>query len=225
MAIEQKPVVIEDAESLSPHIRDGDYEFTAEERQFISLWVEFKNLVTIAGMMDVSIKEASKFLANEHIRNEISRISNARMHKRFDARQMTLDNILGFLTTCITDENVPISEQLSTKEKLVATKLYMDAQKLKALSMESPSVLDNMPVMEVLQDASLKTIKALLGTCVKNEKQLAESIDLRQKVSSQIPYVVPEEGQDISTMSPEELKELIDIKEKAEKSLQEKSDV
>lgn len=91
-------VVVEDENSLSPHERDGDYTFTADERQFISLWVEFKNIVIVASMMGVTQKEASTFLASEHVRKEIARISNARMYRRFDTRQMTLDNIESYLT-------------------------------------------------------------------------------------------------------------------------------
>lgn len=218
-------VVVEDGNSLSPHERDGDHTFTADERQFISLWVEFKNIVIVASMMGITQKEASTFLASEHVRNEIARISNARMYKRFDTRQMTLDNIESYLTSCITGENVAISEQLTEKEKLVAVKLLLDVKQIKADSMAVPSMLDNMPVMEVLEDASMKTIKALLSTCTKNEKQLGESIDLRQKVAGQIPYVVPEEEQDIMSMSPDELRELIDIAEKAKKDSQTKDKV
>lgn len=213
-------VIMEDENSLEPHEHDGDYHFTADERQFISLWIEFRNIVIIASMMNMSQKECSMFFTNPHVMNEIARISRARMKRRFACKILTLDECESYLTSCITDDNVPISEQMTNEKKLVAMKLLLEVKEMKADGLVTPSVLDNMPLETEIQELSISTIKALLSTKIRTNKQMVTSIDMRQKVAAEIPYVTPEEEQDIMNATPDELVSMLDKIKNAKKDCQ-----
>lgn len=212
-------VITEDDNSLSPHDKDGKYVFTSEEKRFISLWIEFKNLIVVSSMMGIPQKEASEYIANAHVRNEVARISKARMVRRFSQKMLTLDECESYLTSCITDENVPISEQLDNKGKLSAMKLLLEVKDMKSAGYATPSVLDNMPVEVELSKLSVDTIKSLISTRIRNGYDLSKSVGMRQDVASQIPYLTSEEEADIMSMSPDELIEMLDNIKKSKENV------
>ena len=188
---------------------DG-YIFTDLEKKFITQWIDFKNLVIVSAMLGITQKESSQFLTNQHIRKEIDRISLARVKYRFARRILTLDECESYLTTSITDEGVAMSEQLSSKDKLSAMKLLLEIKQMKADSLSNPTIIDNTPVEQQLEQLSVETIKQLLNTKLDNKSDIETNMSVRQQIAQSIPNISESEKKDLSTMSPNELLKIID---------------
>ena len=210
---EELILALTEEEKNALYVLDHDeygHSFTDIEKKFITQWVEFKNLVIVSSMMGISQKEASVFLTDMHIRREIDRISQARMKFRFARRILTLDECESYLTTTITDEGVPMVDQLSSKDKLSAMKLLLEVKDMKAQGFANPTVIDNVPVEQQLECLSVETIKQLINTKLDKKEDLTDSIELRQELVSKIPNISQKEKDDIMSMSPDEILKLLD---------------
>lgn len=189
---------------------DTGHTFSDLEKKFITQWVEFKNLVVVSSMLGISQKDSSVMLADPHIRLEIDRISQARMKFRFARRILTLDECESYLTTTITDEGVPLAEQLSSKDKLSAMKLLLEVKDMKAQGFANPTVIDNTPVEQQLEQLSVETIKQLIDTKLDKPSDITNNIQMRQELVSKIPDLSEKEKNDIMSMSPDEILKLLD---------------
>lgn len=191
-------------------ISDNDpktgHEYTDLEKQFIALWVEFKNLVVVSAMLDMSQKEVSELLASEPIRNEIDRISSARIEERFKQRILSLDEMQAFLSGYITDEGVPFADRLDSKGKMNALKLLLDVKEAKAEGIESPQTIDAIPAEVQLKELSVDTIKALLDTRKADKAATKE----KQALVTKIGGATPMETADLMNMDTSDLLKMID---------------
>lgn len=199
------------------HVLDKDdegYAFSELEKRFITQWIDFKNLVVVSATLGISQKDSSTILTNSHVRKEIDRLSLARMKFRFARRILTLDECESYLTTAITDEGVALSDQLNSKDKLNAMRLLLDIKQMKADSLSNPTIIDNTPIEQQLEELSIETIKQLLDTKLEKKEDIATNIAVRQQIMQKIPQASESEKKDINSMSPNELLKIIDNIEK-----------
>lgn len=187
------------------------YVYTDSDKEFITLWIEFKNLVVVSAMMDMSQREVSELLASEPIRNEIDRLSSERIAKRFTQRVLTLDEMQAFLSGYITDEGVPFADRLDSKGKMNALKLLLDVKEAKAEGIENPQTIDAIPTEVELKSLSVDTIKALLDTRKESEQTNKE----KQALVARIGGATPMESADLMNMSTSDLLKILDNINKA----------
>lgn len=208
---------LSEEEKNALHVLDKDdegYAFSELEKRFITQWIDFKNLVVVSATLGISQKDSSLILTNSHVRKEIDRLSLARMKFRFARRILTLDDCESYLTTAITDEGVALSDQLNSKEKLNAMRLLLDIKQMKADSLSNPTIIDNTPIEQQLEELSIETIKQLLDTKLEKKEDIANNIAVRQQIIQKIPQASESEKKDINSMSPNELLKIIDNIEK-----------
>lgn len=189
---------------------DEGYIFSDLEKKFIANWIEFKNLVVVSSMLGISQKDSAQLLSDGHIRKEIDRISQARVKFRFARRIMTLDECESYLTTSITDEGVGLADQLNSKDKLNAMKLLLEVKQMKSDTLVNPTIIDNMPVQEQLDQLSTDTIKAMLETMNTKKEDIESNVVVRQNVINQLKGISDSEKNDINSMPPEDLAKLLD---------------
>lgn len=202
----ENPLKVRDRSS-SGHV------FTEEEKDFIGDWIEFRNIAVVSAVSGIPQRTCTEYLGKEYIREETDRICRVRSEIRFSGKILTLDECEKYLTSCITDEGVPIADQLDKKDKLTAMKLLLQVKEMKGEAVADPKTLDSVQIEDQLKELSIDTIKALISSRAgKTERE--EEKSLRQQASAQIPSVTAGEVQDMQNMSPKELLRLLDNQEK-----------
>ena len=203
MEVETNPEFSLDVDPL------GKYNLSQAQKDFIKYYIQFKSVATAAELCGIDIDTAKTYFLNYITQQEIRRINRALYHRQFEHKMLDLDDIGGYLSSLITDENVPIGDQLKTKDKLQVANMLIDLIKLKKESFEDPAKLKNIDVASQLKNLSLITIQQLLVQSNKQEKK--ESIILDNNLSA-------EEKEYLNSLPTESLLELLnDENEKKEK--------
>lgn len=187
----------------------NQYNFTDVERDFIEQMVQYKNLKFVGNiMLDISFEEALKIYKKYNVQNEIKRINLALYARRFATKMADLDMLGGYLTTALTDENVPVADRLSGKDKLMAVRLLIDINQLKQNMIEKPEIIDVIDVEEDLKKLSVKNIQNLIENSVNDDKVVKKKEDLVNKIDKD-NLLSPEELTYLRNQSVEELEKLL----------------
>lgn len=187
----------------------NQYNFTDVERDFIEQMVQYKNLKFVGNiMLDISFEEALKIYKKYNVQNEIKRINLALYARRFATKMADLDMLGGYLTTALTDENVPVADRLSGKDKLMAVRLLIDINQLKQNMIEKPEIIDVIDVEEDLKKLSVKNIQNLIENSVNDDKVVKKKEDLINKIDKD-NLLSPEELTYLRNQSVEELEKLL----------------
>lgn len=187
----------------------GKYNLNQVQKNFIKYYIQFKNVATAAELCGIDVDTAKTYFLNYTTQQEIRRINRALYHKQFEHKILDLDDIGGYLSSLITDENIPIHDQLKTKDKLQVVTMLIDLIRLKKESFEDPNKLRNIDVASQLKNLSLITIQQLLVQSNKQEKK--EPIILDNNLSA-------EEKEYLNSLPTESLLKLLNYEnEKKEK--------
>lgn len=183
----------------------GKYNFNQVQKDFIKYYIQFKSVASAAELCGIDIDTAKTYFLNYTTQQEIRRINRALYHKQFEHKILDLNDIGGYLSSLITDENVPIGDQLKTKDKLQVANMLIDLIKLKKESFEDPNKLKNLDVAGQLKNLSLITIQQLLVQSNKQEKK--EPIIVDNNLSA-------EEKEYLNSLPTETLLELLNDENK-----------
>lgn len=181
---------------------ENKYNMSEFEKAFVKHYVEFKNVNTAAELSNIDMNLAKQYFISYPVQNEIRRINKALYQKQFANKLLTIDDIGGYLTSLLTDENVPIADRLKTKDKLKVVELMLQLNQLKSQSFEDPSVLMNKNFEIEIKNLSIKTITQLLNN----------ADDQREKpnIDEAFNQLTPEEKAYLETLPPEDLLKLIE---------------
>ena len=72
------------------------YHFSETQKEFITHYVQFKNLPLAAKLADIDEDLAMSYYKNYNIKAEIRRINLALNHRAFATRMMTIDELGGY---------------------------------------------------------------------------------------------------------------------------------
>lgn len=178
---------IEDSGALLVHDVDesGSYSFTEEEKLFIRLWVEFKNLNIVAESMSISNEDASKMFSNYYVTSEIRRLEKEVTKLRLAQKIMTLDEMEAYLSSLVIDYSIPMGERVSPRDKLAAVKLLMEIKQIKGEAFQgNTTVINALPTADKLDSLSTDAIRALISaddasqTAEEKEKIINELISI-----------------------------------------------
>lgn len=179
---------------------ENKYSMPEKQKEFVRNYVEYKSVPTAAELCEIDMDVAKAYFVAYSSQQEIRRINLALYHRQFAAKMMDLDEIGGYLTSLITDENVAFADRLKTPDKLRVIQMLIDLNKLKIASFQDPSALMNKNVEIEIKNLSVDTIKELLN---QNEKK--KTID----VSDFSEVITPEEEAYLRTLPAEELLKII----------------
>lgn len=178
------------------------YNFTKKQKLFLEYYIQFKNIPMAAELAKIDMDEAKAYFVSYNSQQEIRRINRAMYHRQFQAKLLSLDDIGGYLSSLLTDENVPIANQLSSKDKLLVVKLLLEVNQIKKESILEPMTLINSNIESKLRDLSIDTIQTLLNE-VNNQDSSKPKLTLNSSLT-------PEEKEYLNTLPTEELIELIE---------------
>lgn len=160
------------------------YNLTDEEKNFIKNYVEYKNIPVACELSNIDKDYGKKIFSKYSTQQEIRRINKAMYNLRFKSKLLNLTDIAGYLSSLITDENVPMSDQLKGADKLKAAQMLIDLYKYQYESLKNPQDLMEDSIEAQVKDLSVDSIKSLLYSKEKNETEMEEKEKLIEEINS-----------------------------------------
>ena len=177
------------------------YNMSDEQKNFIINYVQFKNIGAAAELAGIKAEAAKKFFVAYNSQQEIRRINRALYFRQFHTKLLDLDQIGGWLSSLLTDENVPIGDQLKTPDKLKVANMIIDLFKLKQESMQNPQELMKKDLSIQIKNLSINTIQQLLDSSENSKAQ-------EQIINN--PNLSAEEKEYLNTLPTEDLLNLLE---------------
>lgn len=164
------------------------YNMSDEQKDFIKYYCQLKNVQAACKLLSIDNETGINYYKSYASQQEIRRINLAMYSRQFSTKMLNIDQIGGYLTSLITDENVALGDRLTPKDKLTATKMLIDLNDLKRTAYENATIIDNMEVDTELEKLSVKSIKQLIENSKDPMKDLTkdeiiDSLDVNNKLS------------------------------------------
>ncbi len=200
--------------SLDPD-PDGKLKLSTEQKNFLRAYIEFKSIPLASQLTEIDEKTGQKYFLDPKCRAEIRRINLALYYRKFSRRLLSIDEIGGYLTSMLVDEDVPEDDKLGSKDKLQVAKLIIELNKLKTESFNNPKIIESVDFEEHVQDLDVDQLKQLIETTRKpnrEEKKNQQDIDaLKTQIINELNvggYFDPSEIAYLKSCSLEELQKL-----------------
>lgn len=148
---------------------EDKYNMDALQKKFVEYYVEYGSINFAAELAQIDMDTAKLYFAAYSTQQEIRRIKKAMYQRQFATKLATLDDIGGWLTAVLTDE-VPVSEQVKTSEKLRIAQMIIDLHKYKRESMIDPQDIMSKDLNSQIKKLSVNSIQALLKQSDKENK-------------------------------------------------------
>lgn len=134
-----------------------------EQKKFIKCYDEFHSIPLAANMAGLTEEEGRDFFFDPACKSERLRINRVRNYRKFSRRLLTIDEIGGYLTSMLVDEDMSAGDMLSSKEKLQITRQIIDLNKLKAEALANPRIIENVDYSDTgIQDLEPEDLKKLI---------------------------------------------------------------
>ena len=187
---------------------ENKYKMSDKQKAFIKNYVQFKNIPLACQLSEIDEKEGRAFYLAYSSQQEIRRINLAMYHRQFSTKLLDLDEVGGYLTSLLIDENVAMADRLTSKDKLKVAQMIIDLNELKRTALSDPTVINTVEVTEQIKDLSVKSIKQLLAASQSNETskskdEIIEKLDDANNLSG-------EEVAYLKTLPVEQLLDLLD---------------
>lgn len=194
---------------------ENKYNLTLQQKEFIGLYCEFKNIQLAAMMSNLELEEAMTLYSSYPCQQEIRRINLAMYQTQFANKLISLNELGGYLTSLLCDA-VPSGDKLSPSDKLKVAQLILDLNKtLKETPNEVKDIID-IPIDTQIKDLSIKSIKALLEAN-KNKEKIKEEKEKIIESFENFDNFSQEEISFLNTLSTKELLDLLNSMEKETK--------
>ena len=181
------------------------YGFSKKESDFIKHMIQYKNVQFVSTvLMDIPVEEGIEIYNKYDVQSEIKRINLALYARRFATKMADLDQIGGYLTSGLKDDNVPVADRWSPKEKLTAAKLLMQLNGMRRKGLESPMIIEGVEIQKDLEKLSPNDLKQLIE--YNDEEALAK--DKLIEIINEGDLLSFEEIKNLKMMSLEELEDL-----------------
>ena len=189
--------------SLTPD-PDGTLKLSDTVKTFITHYVQFKNIAAAADLTGISMDEAKQYFVSYYVQQEIRRINRALYQRQFYNKLVTIDQLGGYLSSLLTDENVPVADQLRTVDKLRVVDMLIRLNEVKGEAIEDPSTLMYKDLEYEVKDLSVETITALLSS--------KDTLDQKNEILAKLnaSNLTPEEKEYLHSLSVKDLLQLIE---------------
>lgn len=175
------------------------YNFTENEKNIIKDYIEFKNIQLLSTKYNMQAKDILDIILSPCAQKEIKRIDVALKHHQFTSKLISIDQIGGYLSSLLTNENVPQCDQLSTSDKLRVVDMILKLHNIKSSVVDNPEIIANADIDTQLKSLSIKTLKSLIGQLDKHANaSLVDKLNIDD-------ILTDEEKQYLSSLSTSEL--------------------
>lgn len=209
---------------------EGKIGLTEEEKLFITWYIQYRNVPLASQLAGVDEAQGQKFFLSEKCRGEIRRINLALYARQFSRRLLTIDEIGGYLTSILVDQDVTERNVLSARDKLNVAKMIIDLNKLKMESYDNPEKINAIEVEADVKDLTADQLKKIIDSTMypsgQDDKRKKKEYEEKALLISHLNdggYLDPAEMAYLQTLSKEQIKEL--LKKGIEQNETDKSDV
>lgn len=196
---------------------EGKYDLTEQEKNFIGLYCEFKNIEMAAIMSNMDLHEAMTLYSTYKCQQEIRRINIALYHTQFAHRLLSIEEIGGYLSSLLMD-NVPNGDRVYGEAKLKVAQMIIDLNLYRQESMDNPKDFIEGDIQSELKELSVNSIKRLLNESKKVDKSNKENKENIIKTFENYDNFTDEEIAFLKTLSVSELLSLLNESEKEVKN-------
>lgn len=184
---------------------EGKYNFSQKDKDFIQWMIQYKNVQFVSTiMMNIPIEEGVEMYKRYDVQTEIKRLNMAYYARRFATKMADLEQLGGYLTSGLTDENIPVADRWSAKEKLTATKMLISLNMMKGKAFDSPQVVEVVEIQKDLDKLSPNELKQLIEYTADEDPEKDKLIQVIDPNGD----LTMEELKNLRTMPLEELKKL-----------------
>lgn len=191
---------------------ENKYNMSETQKMFIKQYVDTKNISTAAYLAGIDNEVAKAYYIAYNSQLEIRRINMAMYQRQFKTKLLSLDEIGGYLSSLLTDSNVAEADRLKTTDKLRVAQMLIDLNVTKINALQNPELIIHKDIDNQLKSLSLSTIKDLL-----NHTDKPVDNDIIYEVTNN-DNLTPEESAYLSTLSTNELLNIIETTKKEEKN-------
>lgn len=174
------------------------YSMSDAQKTFVKNYCEFKSIPIAADLTDIDLGVAKSYFMSYASQQEIRRINRAMYQKQFSSKLLSIDEISSYLSSLITDENVPIGDRVKTMDKVKIAGMLIDLQIYKHDAINNPQNIIDVNIEDEIKNLSVNSIKNLLAQ-KNNETKDKTSLD----------GLFPEEEAYLKTLPAKELLQII----------------
>lgn len=181
---------------------ENKYNMPELQKKFIEYYVQFKNVGTAAELAEIDMDTAKSFYVAYSTQQEIRRINKALYQRQFRNKLLSLDEIGGYLSSLLMDENIPIADRLKAGDKLKVAQMIIDLNLKKQEALIDPTVIMQNNIDVQIKDLSVKTIQQLLNTMSSKNQNESEIIGNTS--------LTPEEEAYLNTLPAKDILQLLE---------------
>lgn len=186
---------------------DNQYNFDDITKSFIYRYIDSKSVPYTSQLCGIEVDEGMRIYSSFAVQQEIRRLSTIMYHRQFAHKIMSMQEIAGYLSSLITDENVALADRLQTKDKLQVIRMLIDLNTVRSASMVDPKIASEKDTTETIKNLSVGAIKALLEQSTNDNNSKTEIISQinNSKLKDGQLALSPEEAAYLETLSSDEL--------------------
>lgn len=140
----------------------GTLKLTPEQKRFIECYSEFPSIAYASQLAGIEEELGREIYFDPVCKQERRRINLAKNYRKFSRRLLTVDEIGGYLTSMLMDEDMG-GERLSSKDKIQVTKQIIELNKLKAEAYMNPRLIENVEFSDAdVKDLTAEDLKNLI---------------------------------------------------------------
>lgn len=178
------------------------YSMSDAQKTFIKRYCEFKSIPMAADLCQLDLDTAKSYFIAWSSQQEIRRINRAMYQRQFSHKLLSIDDIGSYLSSLITDENVPLADRVKTMDKVKIAQMLIDLQLYKKQAIDNPSNIIDVDIENEVKQLSIQSIKMLLYQ-KKEKKEKKDTADIKDD------QLLPEEEAFLKTLPANELLKLI----------------
>lgn len=166
------------ASSLEFHIdAQNEYFMTDIQKEFVFLYTQYHDPFVVGEMLHLTLEETFEVWSNYYVKRALEQLGKIMFYKQLAVKLDSIDELGGYLTSLLTDQNIPECDKLSPKEKLSICDLIIKLNEYKAtLFIRSPDfVYKDLPEGNPTKEKIIEFLKS------KPKKEE------RQRKASQLP--------------------------------------
>ncbi len=180
------------------------YSMSETQKAFIKNYVNFKSIPMAAKLTGIDLDTAGSYFVAWSSQQEIRRINKAMYQRQFSHKLLTIDELGSYLSSLITDENVPLADRVKTMDKVRIAQMLIDLQLYKNQAVNNPEELMDVDLEGEIKELSVQSIKMLLYQKKSKKENKKDIIDVSAN------DLLPEEETFLKTLPADELLKLID---------------
>lgn len=183
------------------------YNLSETQKEFISLYSEYKNLAIVARLLNIDDSTAITYFNSYATREELKRLNRARYQRIFLTKMLKMEEIGAYLTSLITEDGlVGEDKNIKISDKIKASQMLIDINKYKDEVLKVPDEILGRDMNEIesrIKSLPLTDIKSLL----EEEKEKEEKREIIKEIKNKCK-LNDEDVKLLETLSLSDLKKM-----------------